>query len=95
MTADKLRISDIRYNPERAGFEALVTVHDGRQSFRYPAFVAAPVHAEYTLVTRGLTERALAAHRSGDHGLRTVLRPPAGNLVRPELPQFEEVDDKK
>ncbi|MDQ2090675.1 hypothetical protein [Marimonas arenosa] len=87
MTADKLRISEIRFNPERAGFEALVTVHDGRHSFRYPAFVAAPVHAEYRLVARGLTERALAAHRAGKHGLRAWLRPlTAARPVQPELP---------
>lgn len=85
MTADKLRISEVRYNPEREGFEALVTIHDGHRSFRYPSFVAAPLHAEYTLVTRGLSECALAAHRSGRHGLRAFLRP----LVQPLAPHSE------
>ena len=86
MTTDKLRISEIRYNPERAGFEALVTVHDGRQTFRYPAFVAAPLHAEYGLLMHGLSERALAAHRAGRHALRTWLRPLTANLSQPESP---------
>jgi hypothetical protein len=86
MTADKLRISEVRYNPERTGFEALVTVHDGGQAFRYPAFLAAPLHAEYALVTRGLTERALSAHRSGRHGLRAFLRP----LVQPLTTLYEQ-----
>ena len=79
MTVEKLRISDIRYNPEREGFEALVTVHEGTHSVRYPSFVAAPIHAEYDLVARGLTERALAAHKSGRPALRNYLRP----LVQP------------
>ena len=79
MGNEKLRIADIRYNPERAGFEALVTVHAGGRSYRYPSFVAAPMHAEYARVTRGLTERAMAAHKSGAPGLRAYLRP----LVKP------------
>lgn len=76
---EKIRIADIRYNPERAGFEALVTIHDGAVDYRYPGFVAAPMHAEYALITRGLSERALAAHRSGAPGLRAYLR----RLVKP------------
>ena len=74
MTAEKLRLSEIRYNPERAGFEALVTVHEAGRSFRYPAFVSAPLHAEFTLIARGLTERALSAHKSARPGLRAALR---------------------
>ncbi len=68
--AEKLRIADIRYNPERVGFEALVTIHDRGQTFRYPAFLSAPLHAEFTLVARGLTEKALKSHGSNRPGLR-------------------------
>ena len=75
MGHEKLRIADIRYNPERAGFEALVTIHDSGLTYRYPAYVAAPIHADHTLVLRGLTDKAQAAHKSGKPGLRMHLRP--------------------
>lgn len=79
MRIEKLRISDIRYNPEREGFEALVSVHDGGLAWRYPAFIAAPLHAEFELISRRLSQVAIAAHRSAEPGMRMHLRP----LVKP------------
>ncbi|WP_137702635.1 hypothetical protein [Marimonas lutisalis] len=84
MGHEKLRIADIRYNPEREGFEALVTIHDGGLSYRYPAYVAAPVHADYRMVIRGLTEKAEAAHKSGKPGLRMHLRPLVSRVPAPQ-----------
>ena len=56
MYAEKVRLSDIRYNPERAGFEARVAVNDHGTIWLYPAFVAAPLNAEYALVSRGTND---------------------------------------
>jgi hypothetical protein len=70
MHIETLRISDVRYNPERGAFEALVTVHDGQTVFRYPAHVTAPLHAGFALISRGLVEQATAQHRSARPGLR-------------------------
>lgn len=75
MQTEKLQIAEIRYNPEREGFEALVSVFDAGSSYHYPAFVAAPIHAEFKLVSRGLSQKALEAHRSADPGMRMRLRP--------------------
>ena len=75
MTAEKLKIAEIRYNPERAGFEALVTVHDAGRAYHYPAYLAAPLHAAFELISRGLTQKALSTHRSKHPGMRMHLRP--------------------
>ena len=75
MQTEKLQIADIRYNPERAGFEALVTIHENGRATHYPAYVSAPLHAEFDLISRGLTLKALAAHRSRQPGMRMHLRP--------------------
>ncbi|WP_322867826.1 hypothetical protein U5922_017395 [Aquicoccus sp. G2-2] len=74
-TAEKLQLSNIHYNPERAGFEALVTVHHRGLTFRYPSYIPAPLHADFKLIAHGLSKRALAAHRSNKPGLRAWLRP--------------------
>ncbi|UYV37670.1 hypothetical protein N4R57_00680 [Rhodobacteraceae bacterium D3-12] len=81
MQTEKLQIAEIRYNPEREGFEALVSVFDAGHSYHYPAFIAAPMHAEFELVSRGLSQKALEAHRSARPGMRMQLRP----LVRPAI----------
>ena len=75
MQTEKLQIADIRYNPERVGFEALVTVHENGRAYHYPAYLSAPLHAEFELVSRGLTHKALVAHRSRRPGMRMQLRP--------------------
>ncbi|MDU8926626.1 hypothetical protein RXV86_04435 [Alisedimentitalea sp. MJ-SS2] len=75
MYAQKLRLSDIRYNPEREGFEAKVAVHDRGTVWFYPAFAAAPLNAEAALISRRLSEAALRAHKSARPGLRMHSRP--------------------
>lgn len=73
MHIETLRISDVRYNPEHGAFEALVTIHDGTATYRYPAHVTAPLHAGFRLISRGLVARAVALHRSARPGLRLRL----------------------
>ncbi len=75
MQTEKLQIADIRYNPERAGFEALVTVHENGYATHYPAYLSAPLEADFDMIARGLTNKALAAHRSRRPGMRMQLRP--------------------
>lgn len=77
MQIERLRISQIRYNPEAAGFEALVTIRDRAVTFRYPAFLPAPLNAGYAHVARALSQRAMAAHRNSRTGMRARLLPPA------------------
>lgn len=89
MRIEKLRIADIRYNPEREGFEALVTLHDGGLAWRYPSFVPAPMHAEFKLLARGLTARAVARHRSKEPGMRMHLRPLVKAAPAPQLQSFD------
>ena len=89
MRIEKLKIADIRYNPEREGFEAIVTVHDGGLAWRYPSFVPAPMHAEFGLLARGLTSRAVAAHRSQEPGMRMHLRPLVNTAPAPQLQNFD------
>ncbi|MDQ2093904.1 hypothetical protein [Rhodalgimonas zhirmunskyi] len=90
MRIEKLRINDIRYNPEREGFEALVTVHDAGLAWRYPSFVPAPMHAEFKILASGLTARAIAAHRSNEPGMRMHLRPLVTTAPMPSAPAPQE-----
>jgi hypothetical protein len=86
-TVEKLQLSNIVYNPERAGFEALVSVHDRGLTFRYPSFLPAPLHADFRLIADGLGKRALAVHRSKKPGLRAWLKPLVAPLTeRPDMP---------
>ena len=75
MGHEKLRIADIRYNPEREGFEALVALHADGMIFTYPTFTAAPLNAAFTLISRALSAAAMRAHRSDRPGLRMRLEP--------------------
>jgi hypothetical protein len=81
MTIDKLRFDQIRYNPERGAFEALVHVHDDGDLFVYPAHVIAPLHADFSLIAQGLAQRAASRHRTARPGMR--LRRPACAEHRP------------
>ena len=86
MQTEKLQIADIRYNPERAGFEALVSVHDHGRAFHYPAYIPAPMHAEFKLISRRLSRKALRTHRSARPGMRMQLRPVVPQSAAPGFP---------
>ena len=72
MQIDTIEFDHVTYNPERAGFEALVSVRDKGEAFCYPVHVAAPLHAEYALVTRRLAQAAEKSHRAKQPGMRAV-----------------------
>ena len=77
MHTDKLQVSDVRYNPERSAFEAIVRVHDSGETYEYPTHVVAPLQAEFPLISRGLVAKAHRNHRSQSPQLRmrTAARP--------------------
>ena len=70
MRTDKLQLSDVRYNPERSAFEAIIRIHDGSETYEYPTHVAAPLEAEFPLISRGLVAQAHRAHRTATPALR-------------------------
>lgn len=72
MQIEKIEFDSVRYNPERAGFEALVNVRDQGETYSYAVHVAAPLHADYTLLTRHLARTAATLHRARHSVMRTV-----------------------
>ncbi|WP_135507344.1 hypothetical protein [Roseovarius aestuariivivens] len=74
MQAETLEFDAIRYNPELQGFEAEIRIRDGAETLSYPAFIRAPLTADYALVARGLTQKALALHKGHGKGQRLRLR---------------------
>lgn len=70
MQIEKIQFDNVRYNPERCAFETLVRVHGSGRSFSYPVHVAAPLHAEFGIVARGLSQAARNAHRAASRGMR-------------------------
>ena len=72
MQAETLEFEAIRYNPESEGFEATLRVHDQNEVFAYPVQIRAPLTADYAIVARGLTLKAIALHKG--HVTEPVLR---------------------
>jgi hypothetical protein len=86
MSYGKTRIARIRYNLEFSGYEAIVFIQDAGDTFSYPSFVAAPLDAEYALVMKQLSDKALRKHRSKNPGLRSQLRRLTSIPQAPEHP---------
>lgn len=72
MTSDCLNLGEIRYNPELAAFEALVRILDNGDVFSYPVQLHAPLQADFSVIARGLTQKARNAHDAPAPGLRLV-----------------------
>lgn len=81
MYVETLQIDDLRYNPERAGFEAIIRIHDKSGRYDYPAFVPAPLNAEFSMISRALVQKAEAAHVAPLHALRLYHRAEAARLA--------------
>lgn len=90
MRTDKLQLSDVRYNPERSAFEAVVRIHDNGDSYEYPTHVVAPLQAEFGLIARGLVEKAHRAHRSKAPALRMRMATVPVQTVHRPAPQLRE-----
>ncbi|SLN72321.1 hypothetical protein ROA7450_04027 [Roseovarius albus] len=70
MQIEKLHLDDVRYNPELSGFEALVRIHEDGAVYSYPCQVNAPLHADFKIISRRLTQKAKTAHKAPSPILR-------------------------
>ena len=67
MTRIGTEIGTIRYNPERACFEALVTFHEPGGPRRVAASIAAPLNADFDRLADGLWQDAMSGEDRPDH----------------------------
>ncbi len=70
MQHQKLQLENIRYNPEQSAYEARARVYDNGDVFDYPVHVCAPLNAEFSHVTRSLSQKARDAHSAPQGTLR-------------------------
>ena len=90
MRTDKLQLSDIRYNPERSAFEAIIRIHDRNETYEYPTHVVAPLQAEFPLISRGLVAQAHRAHQAARPALRMRRAVAPVQTVNRPAPQHRE-----
>ncbi|WP_299845610.1 hypothetical protein [uncultured Roseovarius sp.] len=90
MRTEKLQLSDIRYNPEYSAFEAIVKIHDRGESYEYPTHIVAPLQAEFSLIARGLVEKAHRAHQNETPTLRLRKATAPVQTVNRPAPRFRE-----
>ena len=58
------QLTDVIYNAATQSFEALVTVHDGDTSRKYPCAINAPIDMTFEDAAKGLTLQALRRDRA-------------------------------
>ena len=64
MQTRPIQLTDVIYNAANQSFEALVTVHNGDVSRKYPCAINAPISMSYADAAEGLTKQALRRDRS-------------------------------
>lgn len=69
----QIKYDTIRYNPELEGFEAAVCIRENAYIFTYPVSIKAPLKTDYTLVARGLIEKAEGKHGSKRKTMRSQI----------------------
>ncbi|WP_420013029.1 orotidine 5-phosphate decarboxylase [Tateyamaria sp.] len=60
-----LQLSDVIYNAATQSFEALVTVHDSRNTRSYACAIDAPIDMTFENAARGLAIQAMRRHTHG------------------------------
>ncbi|APX13438.1 hypothetical protein [Tateyamaria omphalii] len=60
-----LQLSDVIYNAATQSFEALVTVHDDRDSRSYACAINAPITMAFEDAAEGLATQAMRRHTHG------------------------------
>ena len=77
MQTRPIQLNDVIYNAASQSFEALVTVHSGETSRKYPCAINAPITMSFQDAAAGLSKQALRRHKSN-----------AGNYseIRPHIP---------
>ena len=73
MLIEKLGFDDVRYNPELSAFEALVQIREEGEIYSYPVHILAPLHADFNVISKGLTDKALRVHRHAPAGPQQCL----------------------
>ena len=64
MQTRPIQLTDVIYNAANQSFEALVTVHDGDQSRKYPCAINAPINMSFKDAAEGLKTQALRRHKA-------------------------------
>ena len=63
MQTRPVQLTDVIYNAANQSFEALVTVHDGNNSQKYPCSIDAPIDMSFHDAAKGLTTQAMRRHQ--------------------------------
>jgi hypothetical protein len=62
MQTRPIQLTDVIYNAATQCFEALVTVHDGDRSCKYPCAINAPINMTFEDAAKGLETQAVRRH---------------------------------
>ena len=81
MIDQKVTLSRVQYAPEGAGFAALAQVHEGGLDYTYPVQMAAPLTAEFDMISRALIRLGLSAHQNAKTVPLRMVRPDRTQLV--------------
>ncbi len=66
MQTRPIQLTDVIYNAANQSFEALVTVHAGDTSRKYPCAINAPIDMPFEEAARGLSKQALRRAKKSD-----------------------------
>jgi len=69
MTPSKIQFSTIRYNPAFSAFETRASIEEDGVAYVYPVHVSATLTADFSIITRGLAEKARKMHSRRNHSL--------------------------
>ncbi|QEW28678.1 hypothetical protein [Roseovarius indicus] len=87
MLIEKLGFDDVRYNPELSAFEALVQIREEGEVYSYPVHMLAPLNAEFDVIAKGLSDKALRIHRHApDRAMRLRRAPVPGEAALQLVP---------
>lgn len=75
MQTRPIQLTEVIYNAANQSFEALVTVHDGATSRKYPCAIDAPISMSFDDAAHGLSKQALRRHRAKNGTFSEVQTP--------------------
>jgi hypothetical protein len=87
MKQSNVQIGPVAYNAATQCFEALVTVHDGGTTKKFPCAIEAPISMSFERATQGLKKQALR-RLDGRKGLQSQMRKRVAE-VRAGRPGFD------
>ncbi len=84
MQTRPIELTNVIYNPANQCFEALVTVHDGDTTRKYPCAINAPIDMSFEDAAKGLSTQALRRHKGAATTYSEIARHvPAQRAGRP------------